>query len=104
MTHDNPEVVHRNEFAGLAVSCALAEYAVTDRPPLDCGARHEIVADEVVVEMMSIVGEPGADGTTYVVEAAMELPTEFVARTEIVSESPDCKLDTTQEVAKLLLV
>ncbi len=60
------------------------------------------VAAVVVVAMTSIVGAPGADGTTYVVDVAMELPTKFVARTEIVSESPDCRLDTMQDVAKLL--
>lgn len=57
----------------------------------------------MVAAMMSTVGAPGADGTTYVELVAMEFPTAFVARTEIVSESPDCRFETTHDVAKLLL-
>lgn len=103
MTHDKPELVQRNVLLGFRVSNADAEYEVMVRPPFDCGARQEMVAAVVVVEMTSIDGVPGADGTTYVIDAAMELPTLFVARTEIVRESPDCKLETVQDIAKLLL-
>ena len=68
------------------------------RPPFDCGALHETVAEVVVVEMTPRVGIPGADGTTYVVVAAKDWPTLLEARTETVSESPDRRLETVHEV------
>jgi hypothetical protein len=60
------------------------------------------IAEVVVVEMMPRDGMPGADGTTYVVVAAEDWPTVLEARTATVSESPDRRFETEQEVVVAL--
>ena len=47
-----------------------------------------MAAEEMVVAMMSITGAPGTMGITCVVVAAIDAPTVFDARTEIVREVP----------------
>lgn len=87
-TQERAVVVQRNWVNGDAVSRATTEYEVIGLPPFDCGAVHVMVAEEMVVAMMSMTGAPGTDGITYVVEAAMDAPTVFDARTEMVSDVP----------------
>ena len=87
-THVRAVVVQRNWVNGVTESRATIAYDVIVLPPFDCGAVHVMVAEEMVVAMMSIAGAPGTVGMTYVVVAAIDAPTVFDARTEIVREAP----------------
>ena len=87
-THVRAVVVQRNWVNGVTESRAAIAYDVIALPPFDSGAVHVTVAEEMVVAMMSIAGAPGTVGMTNVVVAAMDAPTVFDARTEIVREAP----------------
>ena len=87
-THVRAVVVQRNWVNGVTESRATIAYDVIVLPPFDCGAVQVMVAEEIVVAMMSIAGAPGTVGMTYVVVAAIDAPTVFDARTEIVREVP----------------
>ena len=71
-THVVPTVEQRAMSAALVEETAITEYAKMARPPVICGAVHEMVAVVVVAVTYVMAGVPGVVGVVNVAVVAID--------------------------------